>query len=73
MNRLLGRLYTSLNPVFTVLNGARDLAAATIGMIGPVVRRAASSTSTISAMPRMTSHFSGTAARSVKSSPPQSA
>jgi hypothetical protein len=32
-NRTLASLYTTLNPVFTVLNGARDVAAATIGMI----------------------------------------
>lgn len=31
--RTLGRLYTSLNPVFTVLNGARDVTASTMAMI----------------------------------------
>lgn len=31
--RALGRLYTSLNPVFTVLNGARDITASSVGMI----------------------------------------
>lgn len=36
VNRLLGRLYTSLNPVFTVLNGARDFAAATMGVIDEI-------------------------------------
>lgn len=34
--RMLGRLYTSLNPVFTVLNWARDTQAATIGMVDEV-------------------------------------
>lgn len=33
VNRKLGQLYTSLSPVFVVLNGARDLASATIGVI----------------------------------------
>jgi hypothetical protein len=32
-NRVLFRLYTSLNPVFVVINGARDVQAATLGMI----------------------------------------
>lgn len=36
VNRMMGRLYTALNPVFTVLNGARDAAAAGIGMIDEV-------------------------------------
>jgi hypothetical protein len=36
VNRLLGRLYTSLNPVFTVINGVRDLTAATIGVIDEI-------------------------------------
>ena len=31
--RALGRLYTSLNPVFTVINWARDVQTATFGMI----------------------------------------
>ncbi len=33
-NRMLSRLYTSLSPVFTVLNFARDLQAGTLNMIG---------------------------------------
>lgn len=33
-NRMLSRLYTSLSPVFTVLNFARDITAGTIGMVG---------------------------------------
>lgn len=33
-NRLLSRMYTSLNPVFTVLNGARDITAGSINMLG---------------------------------------
>lgn len=33
-NRLLSRMYTSLNPVFTVLNGARDVTAGAINMVG---------------------------------------
>lgn len=33
-NRLLSRMYTSLNPVFTVLNGARDVTAGSINMVG---------------------------------------
>lgn len=33
-NRLLSRMYTSLNPVFTVLNGARDATAGTVNMLG---------------------------------------
>lgn len=34
VNRLLSRMYTSLNPVFTVLNGARDVLAGTVNMMG---------------------------------------
>ncbi|MCH8180271.1 MAG: hypothetical protein IIA02_10875 [Proteobacteria bacterium] len=33
-NRLLSRMYTSLSPVFTVLNGARDASAGLINMLG---------------------------------------
>lgn len=33
-NRTLSRMYTSLNPVFTVLNGARDVTAGAINMVG---------------------------------------
>lgn len=33
-NRLLSRMYTSLSPVFTILNGARDVTAGSINMIG---------------------------------------
>ena len=33
-NRLLSRMYTSLSPVFTILNGARDVTAGTINMVG---------------------------------------
>lgn len=36
VNRILARLYTSMNPVFTVLNGARDFQAATVGMIDDI-------------------------------------
>lgn len=35
-NRILGRLYTSLSPVFTVINAARDVQAATVGIIDTV-------------------------------------
>ena len=45
----------------------------TTGMIGPVVRRVASSRSTMKMAPTTTSQRSGTLARSVKSSPPHSA
>lgn len=41
-NRLLSRMYTSLNPVFTILNGARDAAAGTVNMIGVAGARGAS-------------------------------
>ena len=41
-----------------------------IGMIQPLVRRMASSTSTISAMPKAMSQGAGEVLRSVKSSPP---
>ena len=34
--RMLGRMYTSLNPVFTVLNWARDTQTATMGMLDEV-------------------------------------
>lgn len=33
-NRLLSRMYTSLSPVFTILNGARDITAGSINMVG---------------------------------------
>lgn len=36
VNRILGRIYTSLSPTFTVLNGARDFSAATFGMIDEI-------------------------------------
>jgi hypothetical protein len=45
----------------------------TTGMIAPVVRRVASSSSTMKTMPTITSQRSGMVARSVKSSPPHSA
>ena len=41
------------------------------GMTHPVLRRIASSTSTINAMPNAMSHGSGEVLRSVKSSPPR--
>lgn len=34
VQRLMGRMYTSLNPVFTVLNAARDVQAGFVNMIG---------------------------------------
>ena len=46
---------------------------ATTGMISPVVRRVASSNNTMKITPSVTSSRSGMVARSVKSSPPQSA
>jgi len=36
VNRQLSKLYTALSPVFMVLNGARDLQAATVGIIDEV-------------------------------------
>lgn len=35
-NRQMARMYTSLNPVFTILNAARDVQAATVGMVDSV-------------------------------------
>jgi hypothetical protein len=46
---------------------------ATMGMIGPVVRRVASSRRTMKTQPTITSQRCGTVARSVKSSPPERA
>ena len=36
VNKILARLYTSLNPVFTAINGLRDLQAATVGVIDEI-------------------------------------
>lgn len=36
VNRVLAKLYTALNPVFTVINGARDVQAATVGIIDEI-------------------------------------